>query len=101
MIGTSLVGGSNTNVAPQPQSMTLAATVSGLIPGTSYNLYRYDFSARPLLGSLNVPTANFNAHASLASERISFVASASTYTTVVNITSDRTVVFRAVSASAP
>ncbi len=101
MIGTSTSGGSVTNTAPTAATLTLSATVSGLTAGRFYNLYVYRFTARPLLGPLPVPTANFNANANLASQKLTFLASATTYTATLNVPSSATVVFRAVAASAP
>jgi hypothetical protein len=102
MIGTSLEGESVTNTAPTPMSITLQANVTGLTAGVDYQLYRYDFGARPLPNApLAVPTSDFNANAGLATQAIAFTASGPSHTTTVTTTSDRTIVFRAVPASAP
>ena len=44
------------NIAPAPQRLQLAVTVSGLRPGVTYNLYRFD-------GFASVPNRAVNAHA--------------------------------------
>ena len=46
MIGTSIRGNSITNVAPLAMAMTLTVNVTGIQPGSSYNLYRYQYAAR-------------------------------------------------------
>jgi hypothetical protein len=85
--------GSNTRPTPMP--LTLTITVSGLNPGTTYNLYRYDSMA-------NVPNTAFNAHASQAYEHWTItISSGSTYTMSENIMSDDVAAYRAVPASAP
>jgi hypothetical protein len=105
MIGTSNVGLSCTNSPPASwMSVPLQATVSGLTPGTAYNLYEYDFSGVSGTGAsaaLAVPTANFNANAALATRVTPFLATGSVYTQTIATTSDKIVVFRCVPASAP
>ena len=85
-------------------NFVLQATVSGLTPGVSYNLYEYDFSSVTGEGSaaaLAVPTEDFNANAGLATHVTRFTAASPTYTQSVTKTSDQIVVFRCVPVSAP
>jgi hypothetical protein len=103
-IGTSATGESYTNKKPAAMDLNLTATVSGLVKGRAYNLYQYRTSTTPLpKGPLKVPSASFNsaANAKLASAKLSFTASGSTYVTKVALRSTDTVVFRCVPASAP
>lgn len=106
MIGKSKRGSSCTNKPPSAwmTNFELQVSVSGLIPGTSYNLYEYDFASVLGKGSgaaLAVPTEDFNANADLASHVMTFIASSSTYTTSATTTSDQIVVFRCVPVEAP
>jgi hypothetical protein len=106
MIGSSVWGWSCTDKPPSAwmTNFVLQATMSGLTPGTAYNLYEYEFSAVEGEGSgaaLAVPVENFNANARLASHVTNFTASGSTYTQTITISSDKIVVFRGVPASAP
>jgi hypothetical protein len=85
-------------------NLGLQVTVSGLVAGTAYNLYEYDFSAVAGVGSaaaLAVPVDNFNAQADLATRVTTFTASSSTYSTSVTTASDKIVVFRCVPVGAP
>jgi hypothetical protein len=105
-IGTSDHGGSCTNDPPASwMTLGLDVTVSGLIIGNAYNLYEYDFASVSGIGSaaaLPIPTADFNAHASQASSKVGFTASASTMTFAVEPhASSVTIAFRAVPADAP
>jgi hypothetical protein len=104
-IGQSLFGNACTNQQPAAMSsFTLEATVSGLTPGTAYNLYEYDFPSVQGTGTaaaLAVPTRNFNENAGMATHVKNFTATAATYMATVTTTSDEIVVFRAVAASAP
>jgi hypothetical protein len=101
-IGTSTTGESFTNRAPAAFSLTLTATVSGLVAGKSYNLYRYQRATSPLpKGQLVVPSASFNANARMATNKTAFQATGSTYVTSVTVRSTDTVVFRCVPVSAP
>ena len=103
-IGDTAHGLGCTNVAPSAMSMTLEVTVSGLTPGTHYNLYEYDFDSVAGIGSaaaLDVPTSRFNALAEKASATTRIVASGSTFTARLTRTSRQVVVFRAVPADAP
>jgi hypothetical protein len=104
MIGTSLTGLSCTNTPPQywMSLLNLQVTVSGLNPGTMYNLYEYDLNGiAGTAAALQVPTKNFNSNASMATRATHFQAPGITYTQTVTTTSDKVVVFRAVPASAP
>jgi hypothetical protein len=106
MIGASVWGLSCTNNPPSAwmTNFVLQATVSGLTPGVSYNLYEYEFSSVEGVGSaaaLAVPTEDFNANAAMATNTTTFIAGGSTFTESVTTTSDKIVVFRAVPASAP
>ncbi|MFY9701684.1 MAG: hypothetical protein WCB56_12770 [Terriglobales bacterium] len=114
-IGTSIeeVGkGSCTNSPPSSwmTNFVLQATVSGLTPGVSYNLYEYQFGSPTDTDSLGigtgaalaVPVTAFNANSVLASSTpansvTNFIATGSTY--VANplvTTSDQMVIYRAV-----
>jgi hypothetical protein len=84
--------GSNRRPAPMPLELTV--TVSGLRPGTAYDLYRYDTMT-------SVPDVAFNAHASAASHHWAFTASGPTYTVTQAIVSSDQVIYRAVPASGP
>lgn len=103
-IGPQTDGSGCTNVAPQAMSITLEVTVSGLTPGTAYNLYEYDFNQVTGIGSaaaLRVPTSRFNAQAAMATTATHFTAAGPTYVTTVATSSTKVVMFRAVPASAP
>jgi hypothetical protein len=106
MIGKSVEGNSCTNeLAGWMTIYDVQATVSGLTPGVSYNLYEYDFSSVSGVGSgaaLAVPVENFNAQAGLASSVTTFTATSATYTlTLNNISTSEIVVFRCVPVDAP
>jgi len=106
MIGTSVWGRSCTNTPPGAwmTNFALQVTVSGLLPGISYNLYEYEFSSVEGEGSgaaLAVPVKDFNANASLATHVTTFKAVGSTLQQAVTTTSDKIVVFRSVPVSAP
>jgi len=80
---------------PTPSAVTLTITVSGLKPGTSYNLYRYTTLA-------SVPNATFNANAAKAAQKFTItITSGSSYTTTQTIKSNEVAVYRAVPAAAP
>jgi hypothetical protein len=101
-IGTSNSGESLTNKLPAAMSLTLTATVSRLVVGKAYNLYRYQTSATPLpRGPLAVPSASFNLNAKMAFATTKFTATGATYVTSVVVRSTDTVVFRCVLATAP
>jgi len=87
-----IVDGRNTR--PAPMNITLTATVSGLTPGVTYKLYRYDSMAA-------VPDGSFNANAAKASNTWTIkISSGTTYTLSQTILSSQTVAYRAVPASA-
>ncbi|MFS8049424.1 C39 family peptidase [Rhizobium sp. BR 314] len=85
--------GSNTR--PQAEDLTLAVTVSGLRPGLSYKLYRYNsFQA--------VPDSGFNANAAKADKIWAInIQAGSTYIVKEKIRSDEIAVYRAVPDTAP
>lgn len=88
-----MVDGSNTRPAAKP--VTLTITVSGLKPGTTYNLYRYSSMA-------NVPDSKFNANAAKAAQKWTItIPSGSTFTMTQTINSNEIAVYRAVPAGAP
>jgi hypothetical protein len=106
MIGKSVWGESCTNKPPSAwmTNFVLEATMSGLTPGVTYNLYEYEFSSvegEGLSAALAVPISDFNANAAQASHVTTFTATACTYTQRVTTTSDKIVVFRGVPANAP
>jgi hypothetical protein len=106
MIGTSLLGNSCTNTPPATwmTNVVLQVNVSGLRPGTSYNLYEYEFSSVQGEGeqaALAVPVKDFNANASLATYALTFTAVGSAFEQNITTTSDKIVVFRCVPADAP
>jgi hypothetical protein len=105
MIGTSLTGTSCTNAPPLFwMIISLKATVSGLTPGVTYNLYEYDFNSVSGTGAaaaLQVPTMNFNANKAMATSVTQFKATGTTYSQTVTRTSNQVVVFRAVPVTAP
>jgi hypothetical protein len=105
-IGAAAAGGNGcTNTQPPPMTqLRLQATIGALMPGQAYNLYEYEFAAvtgTSISAGLPVPTADFNANASLATQVTHFTASAATFVASVTTTSDKIVVFRAVPASGP
>ena len=80
---------------PAPSQIMLTITLSGLTPGTPYNLYRYNSVS-------NIPTAAFNANAAKAAQKwVIQISSGSTYVQTLTIQSNETAAFRAVPASAP
>ncbi len=90
-----------TNVPPTWMGVSLQATISGLTPGVSYNLYEYDFSTLSGLASaasLPLPDSDFNAHANLATKKTTFTAQTSSFQQTVETTSDKVIVFRCVRA---
>jgi hypothetical protein len=106
-LGACNLGQCVTNTQPADMLMSLQVTVSGLTPGTAYNVYEYDF---PTLSgadtgsaaALKVPTKDFNANAWMASSVTRFTATGSTYVRgQVHIPSTQIAVFRAVAAWAP
>ena len=103
MIGTSEFSRGCTNSPPSEWmgNLRLEATVSGLTPGVAYNLYRYEFDGIGSPAALAVPTSNFNANASQATDVTRFKAITATYTESITTTSDKIEVFRCVPAAAP
>lgn len=88
----SIVDGSNTR--PAAQVVTLTVTVSGLVPGKAYKLYRYNSMAA-------VPDGSFNANAAKASSVWPItITSGSTYVLKQSIMSNQSVAYRAVPATA-
>jgi hypothetical protein len=83
------------NLAPKPERLQLAVTVSGLRPGVTYKLYRFD-------AFTSVPNSGINAHGGAAAQRWTIrIATGSQYLLQQSILSNQTVVYRAVPASAP
>jgi hypothetical protein len=105
MIGTDPKGNSCTNSPPKEwMNLILRTTVSGLKPGTEYNLYEYDFDQIEGVdaeAALAVPTAHFNERASEATHVTRFVADGPKFSETLAISSNKIVVFRCVPASAP
>ena len=88
----SIANGSNTR--PASQVVTLTVTVSGLVPGKAYKLYRYNSMAA-------VPDGSFNANAAKAGSVWPIkITSGSTYVLKQSITSNQSVAYRAVLATA-
>jgi len=85
----------NSNTRPTAKPVTLTITVSGLKPGVTYNLYRYNSMAQ-------VPDSNINANAAKAVQMWTVkISSGSTYTMTQTIMSDEIAVYRAVPVGAP
>jgi hypothetical protein len=83
-----------TNARPAPRDVTLTITISGLKPGIDYKLYRYNSMAA-------IPNGSFNSNAAKASHVWPInISSGSTYTLTQTISSNQTVAYRAVPASA-
>jgi hypothetical protein len=88
----SIADGSNTR--PAAQVVTLTVTVSGLVPGEDYKLYRYNSMAA-------VPDGSFNTNAAKASSVWPIkITSGSTYVLKQSIMSNQSVAYRAVPATA-
>lgn len=83
----------NGTTRPTASPVTLTVTVSGLTPGATYNLYRYNSMAA-------VPDGSFNANAARAAQTWQIVATGPTYTLQQTILSSDVAVYRAVPASA-
>jgi len=79
---------------PAPMGIKLTVTVSGLQPGKSYTLYRYDDEDE-------VPTKGFNSNAKAALSSTSITAQSGNYVMGTSIMSNEKVIFRAVSVDAP
>lgn len=78
---------------PPAKPVTLTITVSGLNPGTTYNLYRYTSMAA-------VPDGSFNANAAQAAQKWTIVPTGTTYTMTQTIMSNEVAVYRAVPVTA-
>ncbi len=83
------------SIRPIPQDLTLTVTISGMVPGVSYKLYRYnDFQS--------VPEAGFNAKAGKAVKAWEIkTSSGSSFTLKEKIKSNQIAVYRAVPITAP
>jgi hypothetical protein len=85
----------NSNKRPKAMPIMLTITISGLKPGISYKLYRYNTLE-------SVPECNFNAYAGDAYEQWDItITCGSTYVTRQKIESNEIAVYRAVRATAP
>ncbi|MGH9090626.1 MAG: hypothetical protein ACRDZR_04465 [Acidimicrobiales bacterium] len=84
--------GHHSNTRPAPMPLTLTVTVSGLQPGTSYDLYRYDDVSK-------VPTSAFVRHEADASWEARFTATGPSYTVTQSVQSSDQVIYRAVPAA--
>lgn len=83
------------NARPAARDLTLTVAVSGLKPGLSYNLYRYDSFE-------SVPNSGFNAAAKQADKKWKIkINSGSTFSLKEKIKSDQIAVYRAVPETAP
>jgi len=83
------------NNRPASQDLTLTVTVSGLVPGVSYNLYRYN-------SFQSVPNAAFNAGAAKAYKKWKInIKSGSSLSIQEKIKSNEIAVYRAVPETAP
>jgi hypothetical protein len=86
----------NSNKRPEPMPLTLTIKVSGLTPGTQYNLYYYK-------DQNTVPTEHFNrnsAKAGIAPWK-TFTANSRTWSLSLNIKSSEEAFFRAVKSKSP
>ena len=84
----------NTSIRPLSRSLVLTITVSGLTPGTHYNLYRYSSES-------NVPIVSFNANSKkigILPWKVITIISGTTWTSSVPIKSSDKIFFRAVKA---
>jgi hypothetical protein len=82
------------SVRPKPTVVQMSVTVSGLIPGERYQLYRYDSMSK-------VPKSTFNGHASNAAKAWTFQSECVEMCHVDEILSSEIAVYRAVKTSAP
>ncbi|KPA96381.1 hypothetical protein [Pseudomonas asplenii] len=89
------VMGAGSNTRPASARVNLTVTVSGLTPGVTYTLYRYDSFDK-------VPDAGFNKRASMADKQWKInIQTGSTYVLNETIRSDQVAVYRAVPVTAP
>jgi hypothetical protein len=80
---------------PAPMPLTLTITVSHLLPGVNYRLYRYDRLDA-------IPDARFNARAAKAAQAWDIrIDSGSAFTLTQDILSDQVAAYRCVRADAP
>lgn len=80
---------------PASQDLTLTVTVLGLVPGVTYNLYRYD-------NFQSVPNAGFNAAAEKADKSWEInIKSGTSFSVKEKIKSNQIAVYRAVPETAP
>jgi hypothetical protein len=82
----------NSSTRPASRSLILTITVSQLIPGIKYNLFRYS-------NENNTPIVNFNANSKIKGIlpwKVISISSGTTWTTSVAIKSSDKVFFRAV-----
>lgn len=80
---------------PEPMSLVLTITVSGLQPGVNYNIYRYNDIA-------TVPNSQFNTHAKKAYETITInIQQGTSYSFTKQIESNEIAIYRVVKATAP
>ncbi|SDT25220.1 hypothetical protein SAMN05216598_4644 [Pseudomonas asplenii] len=87
--------GAGSNTRPASAKVNLTATVSGLTPGVTYTLYRYDSFDK-------VPESAFNKRASMADKQWEInIKTGSTYVLKETIRSDQVAVYRAVPVTAP
>ncbi|WP_179257826.1 hypothetical protein [Burkholderia sp. AU6039] len=83
------------NARPPAQELMLTIIILGLVPGLSYNQYRYD-------SFQSVPNAAFNAAADNADKKWEIkIESGSTFSMKEQIKSNQIVVYRAVPKTAP
>ncbi|KAJ3223214.1 hypothetical protein HK099_001402, partial [Clydaea vesicula] len=85
------------NILPAPTKLKFLITVTGLTPGNSYNLFRFEYTGRPLLGQLDIPSFNFNANKDKASQVLTFTAKNQEFFLSYEAMSDHTIIYRCVS----
>jgi hypothetical protein len=86
---------SGSTLRPRASTVTLRVRVSGLAPGRTYRVYRYDSFDK-------VPSRRFNAHEADASRVWTFNGGeAASHVIVETIRSDQMAIYRAVAADAP
>ncbi|KAJ3220697.1 hypothetical protein HK099_004098 [Clydaea vesicula] len=84
---------------PPPQNFKFLVSVKNLTIGEDYYLLRFEpkVKERPIFGSLEVPTFNFNKNHHKAASVLKFTAKKSFFKMTYNATSDSTFVFRCIS----
>jgi hypothetical protein len=102
-IGNSDRGLGCTNDQPAPMTVTFSLLISSLQSEVCYNLYLYRFWEYTGIGNqpLAIPTSNFNAQSSLASNIIQFTAHNNTFVYEFDGESDEIIVSRVVRCDAP